>query len=181
MSFTQITRILLVVIGTMTILAFVSACAPFDGRVTINEMPAPPPTPIVMPTQPSAAAPVIIVQPAPVVMQPAPTPTPAPDYTPALLVVTLALMVVLVGVAVAVTRRPQTTGQAQAQPPPAQLPSPSVTHVTNHYHLHFGNMTRGDKLAWLVRDGYTLEQAKEMLDQGVGLSQLPAPRGGSER
>ena len=176
MSYTQITRILLVVIGTMTILAFVSACAPFSGEVKINA------TPVVMPTQAPAAAPVIIVQPAPVVMQPAPAPTPAPDYTPVLILATLTLMVVLVGVAFVLTRRPQ---QVPSVPPPAaaQLPPANVTHVTNTYHIYVGLMpgeTRGEALARLVQGGMRLEDASAALGAPRSArAELPAPKGKS--
>jgi hypothetical protein len=172
-------RIVVVAIATALAVALLAACAPFSGEVRINETPAPPPTPVVVPTQPPAAAPVIIVQPAPVVMpQPAPVPQPV-DYTPAILLIGMAGLVVMVLIAVVLTRRLQQQAQPQSHTQ-AQLPPP-VTHVTNHYHLHFGSMTRGDKLAWLVQNGYALEQAKEILDQGVGLSQLPAPRQGGGR
>jgi hypothetical protein len=168
------------IVIAMVMLAALTACGTDRYSVEVGPVATPVPTAAPVPTQ---APQIIIVQPPPAPVQPSPAVT--DETTIMFFAVGVIAMGILVLTAIAliyVWKRPTAA--------PAAPPHTPVHSITNHYHYHASAPPLGApemppppvlpegwtiqrKATWLMSAGYTVEEARAIIDSQHRAKQLP--------
>lgn len=173
----RVSRLLGLTAGTLLALALLTGC--FAQGLLSDQPPTPAPT--IAPPAPNVF---VIQQPAPAHV--APAPSPSPTTTTGSDVATLAVvamfgvaMVMMLGLVGATLLRHRATAQPQpiyvqlSQPAPPPAPVQPQPQAGATYHIYLTSIaTRGERLEALTQGGYTLQQARQLLDSGAELPQL---------